>query len=138
MPLFNYSHQFELGQTICVDAGKRNRKSGFQPDSAGGHLACLLALQAGSLPAGTGWKPIFRLRNLTPQRSQNDLTTDLFRRNFSRSRQFMKRYLPFVIVAVIALATLGSGAMLYRATRPQLLTIPEDKMLSGKVDAESM
>jgi len=56
MPLFNYSHQFELGQTICVGAGKRNRKLGFQPDSAGGHLACLLALQAGSLPAGTGWE----------------------------------------------------------------------------------
>jgi protein-disulfide isomerase len=50
----------------------------------------------------------------------------------------MKRYLPFVIVAVIALATLGSGAMLYRAKRPQLLTIPEDKTLSGKSDAESM
>ena len=50
----------------------------------------------------------------------------------------MKRYLPFVIVAVIALATLGSGAMLYRAKRPQLLTIPEDKVLSGKGDAESM
>jgi protein-disulfide isomerase len=50
----------------------------------------------------------------------------------------MKRYLPFVIVAVIALATLGSGAMLYRAKRPQLLTIPEDKVLPGKSGAESM
>src|SRR6266568_2127442 len=50
----------------------------------------------------------------------------------------MKRYLPFVIVGVIALATLGSGAMLYRAKRPQFLSIPEDKALAGKSDAESM
>src|SRR5438132_7763664 len=50
----------------------------------------------------------------------------------------MKRYLPFVIVAAVAMATLGSGAMLYRAKRPQLLTIPEDKVLPGKGGAESM
>ncbi|HEU5312468.1 MAG TPA: thioredoxin domain-containing protein [Candidatus Udaeobacter sp.] len=48
----------------------------------------------------------------------------------------MKRYLPFVIVAVVALATIGSGAMLYRAKRPQVLSIPENKML-GKGDTES-
>jgi protein-disulfide isomerase len=48
----------------------------------------------------------------------------------------MKRYLPFVIVAVVALATLGSGAMLYRAKRPQVLPIPENKML-GKGETES-
>jgi len=50
----------------------------------------------------------------------------------------MKRYLPFIIVAVVAIATLGSGAMLYRAKLPHPLTIPEDKSLSGKADAESM
>jgi protein-disulfide isomerase len=50
----------------------------------------------------------------------------------------MKRHLPFVIVAVIALATLGSGAMLYRAKRPQLLAIPEEKVLPGKSGAESI
>src|SRR6266480_4852852 len=50
----------------------------------------------------------------------------------------MKRYLPFIIVGGIALATLGSGAMLYRAKRPQLLTIPEDKVLPGKGGAQSM
>jgi len=50
----------------------------------------------------------------------------------------MKRYLPFVIVGGIALATLGIGAMLYRAKRPQLLTIPEAKVLPGKGDAESV
>jgi protein-disulfide isomerase len=48
----------------------------------------------------------------------------------------MKRYLPFFIVAVVALATLGSGAMLYRAKRPQVLAIPEDKT-AGKSDTES-
>ena len=50
----------------------------------------------------------------------------------------MKRYLPFLIVAVVAIATLGSGAMLYRAKLPRSLTIPEDKSVSGKGDAESM
>jgi formate-nitrite transporter family protein len=48
----------------------------------------------------------------------------------------MKRYLPFIIVVVVALATIGSGAMLYRAKRPQVLSISENKML-GKSDAES-
>ncbi len=48
----------------------------------------------------------------------------------------MKRYLPFVIVAVAALATLGSGAILYRAKRPQVLSIPENEVL-GKSDTES-
>lgn len=46
----------------------------------------------------------------------------------------MKRYLPFVIVAAVALVALGSGAMLYRAKRPQLLSIPANKVLSGKSD----
>ena len=41
----------------------------------------------------------------------------------------MKRYLPFVIVALVALATIGSGAMLYRAKRPQVVSIPENQML---------
>ncbi len=50
----------------------------------------------------------------------------------------MKRYLPFIIVAVVAIATLGSGAILYRAKRPHSLTIPEDKSISRKGDAESM
>lgn len=50
----------------------------------------------------------------------------------------MKRYLPFIIVAVVALATLGSGAILYRAKLPHPLTIPEDKSISRKGDAESM
>jgi protein-disulfide isomerase len=49
----------------------------------------------------------------------------------------MKRYLPFVIVALVALATIGSGAMLYRAKRPHVSAIPEDKTLSAKSDAES-
>jgi NhaA family Na+:H+ antiporter len=50
----------------------------------------------------------------------------------------MKRYLPFIIVAVVALATLGSGAMLYRAKLPHSLTIPQDKSVSRTGDAESM
>ena len=50
----------------------------------------------------------------------------------------MKRYLPFIIVAAVAIATLGSGAILYRAKLPHPLTIPEDKSVSGKGDAESM
>jgi protein-disulfide isomerase len=50
----------------------------------------------------------------------------------------MKRYLPFIIVAVVAIATLGSGAMLYRAKLPHPTTIPEDKSVSGKGNAESI
>jgi protein-disulfide isomerase len=50
----------------------------------------------------------------------------------------MKRYLPFIIIAVVAIATLGSGAMLYRAKLPHSLTIPEEKSISGKRDAKSM
>jgi len=49
----------------------------------------------------------------------------------------MKRYLPFVIVAAVALATLVSGAMLYRAKRLPALTIPENSMAPGAGGAES-
>jgi protein-disulfide isomerase len=50
----------------------------------------------------------------------------------------MKRYLPFIIIGVVALGALGSGAMLYRAKRPHLLTIPDDKIVSKKNNAESI
>jgi protein-disulfide isomerase len=50
----------------------------------------------------------------------------------------MKRYLPFLIVATVALVTVGSGAMLYRAKRTELLSIAENKSPSGKTDTESM
>jgi protein-disulfide isomerase len=50
----------------------------------------------------------------------------------------MKRYLPFVIVAGVALAALGSGAMLYRAKRPQLQAIPASNTVAGKSDTESV
>ncbi len=39
----------------------------------------------------------------------------------------MKRYLPFVIVVGVALATFGSGAIIYRAKRPQVKDIPESQ-----------
>jgi NhaA family Na+:H+ antiporter len=50
----------------------------------------------------------------------------------------MKRYLPFVIVIGIGLATLGSGALLYRAKRPQVHSIPESQSLSAKNDQQSV
>src|SRR6058998_3505772 len=50
----------------------------------------------------------------------------------------MKRYLPFVIVVVVALATFGSGAMLYRAKLPQLKNIPESQRLAAKSGSESV
>lgn len=50
----------------------------------------------------------------------------------------MKRYLPFIIVGVVAIATLGSGAMLYQAKRPHLLRIPQDKVVPGKADTSTM
>jgi protein-disulfide isomerase len=49
----------------------------------------------------------------------------------------MRRYLPFVIVIAVALATLVTGAILYRAKRPAVLTIPGNSAL-GKGDADSI
>src|SRR5947207_3102869 len=46
----------------------------------------------------------------------------------------MKRYLPFVIVVVVALITFGSGTMLYRAKRPQVKNIPESQSVSARSD----
>jgi protein-disulfide isomerase len=43
----------------------------------------------------------------------------------------MKRYLPFVIVGAVALLTVGSGTLLYRAKRPAALSIPKDRTASG-------
>jgi protein-disulfide isomerase len=39
----------------------------------------------------------------------------------------MKRYLPFAIVVVVALVTLVSATLLYRAKRPAVLTMPAGK-----------
>ena len=50
----------------------------------------------------------------------------------------MKRYLPFVIVCVVALATFGSGEMLYRVKHEQLQAIPQDKATSANNGSESM
>jgi protein-disulfide isomerase len=49
----------------------------------------------------------------------------------------MKRYLPFVIVVVVALVTLGSGAMLYREKRPQVKNIPETQNVATKPDSSA-
>lgn len=46
----------------------------------------------------------------------------------------MKRYLPFVIVIGIALTTLGSGTLLYRAKRQQLKNIPESESVLAKTN----
>jgi len=50
----------------------------------------------------------------------------------------MKRYLPFIIVLGVGLATFGSGAMLYRTKHSQLQAIPEDKALPANTSSESM
>ena len=39
-----------------ADAIRHDRRSGFQPDSAGGHLGCRTLRKAGSLLAETGWE----------------------------------------------------------------------------------
>src|SRR6266513_5384522 len=49
----------------------------------------------------------------------------------------MKRYLPFVIVIGIALTTLGSGTLLYRAKREQLKNIPESESVLAKTNTDS-
>ena len=43
----------------------------------------------------------------------------------------MKRYLPFFIVGTVALVTLASGTMLYRAKRLPALAIPENSTTSA-------
>jgi protein-disulfide isomerase len=48
----------------------------------------------------------------------------------------MRRYLPFIIVAAVALITIASGAMLYRTKRPSILTITKDRT-SGAESGES-
>ena len=50
----------------------------------------------------------------------------------------MKRYLPFIIVAVLGVAAISGGAILYRAKLPHLLSIPEDKAISSNPDTEKM
>jgi len=49
----------------------------------------------------------------------------------------MKRYLPFVIVVVVGLATLGSSTMLYRAKRPHIKNIPESQSVPANGDKQS-
>jgi len=48
----------------------------------------------------------------------------------------MKRYLPFVIVIGVALTTLGSGTLLYRAKRQQLKNIPESESVLAKTNTD--
>jgi protein-disulfide isomerase len=68
-----------------------------------------------------------------------DLTIYSLRGSFSLFCHSMKRYLPFVIVAGVALAALGSGAMLYRAKLPQLQAIPaSNSSAAAKSDTESV
>jgi len=43
----------------------------------------------------------------------------------------MKRYLPFIIVVGVALITVCSGTMLYRAKRPQVKNIPDSQNVSA-------
>jgi protein-disulfide isomerase len=49
----------------------------------------------------------------------------------------MKRYLPFVIVVAVALVTLGSGAVLYRAKLPQVKNIPDTQSVSAGSDSSA-
>jgi len=49
-----------------------------------------------------------------------------------------KRYLPFVIIIGVALATLGSGAILYWAKRSHPLVIPKDNIRGAGSDEASL
>jgi protein-disulfide isomerase len=50
----------------------------------------------------------------------------------------MRRYLPFIIVAVVGLLTIGSGAMLYRAKRPAVPTKVADQNLRPTTDSKGL
>jgi NhaA family Na+:H+ antiporter len=43
----------------------------------------------------------------------------------------MRRYLPFIIVALVGLITLGAGTVLYRIKRPPVLTISKELTSKG-------
>jgi protein-disulfide isomerase len=47
----------------------------------------------------------------------------------------MKRYLPFLIVGVVAAVAIGGGAALYRAKRPRPLTIPKERIASSATES---
>ena len=49
----------------------------------------------------------------------------------------VKRYLPFLIVALVAMLTVGTGTMLYRAKRPVPLTVPTERA-AGKQRQDSI
>src|SRR5215472_6064503 len=49
----------------------------------------------------------------------------------------MKRYLPFVIVFGVALVTLGSGTILYRAKLPHVKNIPDTQSVSAGSDSSA-
>ena len=48
----------------------------------------------------------------------------------------MKRYLPFLIIALVALAAVGSGLMLYRAKRPETAGLAKGATLPNKPGEE--
>jgi len=48
----------------------------------------------------------------------------------------MKRYLPFVIIALVGLIALGGGVMLYRSKRPQVTGIPKESAPAGRQTEE--
>ena len=50
--------------------------------------------------------------------------------------QLMKRYLPFVIIALVGLIALGGGIMLYRSKRPQVTVIPKESAPAGRQTEE--
>jgi NhaA family Na+:H+ antiporter len=49
----------------------------------------------------------------------------------------MRRFLPFIIVVVVGLATIATGTILYRTKRPTVLTISKE-LAPKKNDAESI
>jgi protein-disulfide isomerase len=56
----------------------------------------------------------------------------------AESRRNVKRYLPVIIVAVVAILTIGSGAMLYRSKRAATPVSPNVAAMAEQESAESM
>lgn len=50
----------------------------------------------------------------------------------------MKRYLPFIIVAAVAIITVGSGVALYRAKRPAPPTPKKDSIAAGAEETQGL
>jgi hypothetical protein len=47
----------------------------------------------------------------------------------------MNRYVPVIIVAIVGLAAVAAGVVLYRAYKPQVLTVSNEQAKKGEMES---